>query len=79
MWPWDGFHAGWMGWMGWWMGLWMVFWLGVLVLLVWIVARAAGGPFWRTDETPEQILKRRYARGEIEREEYERRLSDLRK
>lgn len=72
MWPGYGFHAGWMG-------LWMVFWLAVLILLVWIVAQAAGGPSWRTDETPEQILKRRYARGEIEREEYERRLSDLRK
>ena len=76
MWRWDGFHA---GWMGWWMGLWMLFWLGVLILLVWIVARAASSKGWRTDETPEQILKRRYARGEIEREEYERRLTDLRK
>jgi putative membrane protein len=78
VWPWDGFHA---GWMGWWMGLWMVFWLAVLLLLVWIVARAAGGSgqAWRADETPEQILKRRYARGEVEREEYERRLTDLRK
>lgn len=76
MWLWDEFHA---GWMGWWMGLWMLFWLGVLILLVWIVAHAAGSQGWRTDETPEQILKRRYARGEIEREEYERRLTDLRK
>jgi putative membrane protein len=76
VWPWGGFHA---GWMGWWMGFWMVFWLGVLILLIWIVARSAGGQAWRMDETPEQILKRRYARGEIEREEYERRLSDLRK
>ena len=72
MWQWDGFHAGWMG-------FWMVFWLAVLLLLVWVVARAAGGQSWRNDETPEQILKRRYARGEIEREEFERRLSDLRK
>jgi len=76
MWPWDGFHA---GWMGWWMSLWMAFWLAVLILLVWIVARAAGGQSWRIDEPPEQTLKRRYARGEIEREDYERRLSDLRK
>jgi putative membrane protein len=57
----------------------MVFWLAVLILLVWVVARGAGSQSWRIDETPEQILKRRYARGEIEREEYERRLSDLRK
>lgn len=61
------------------MSLWMAFWLAVLILLVWIVARAAGGQSWRIDEPPEQTLKRRYARGEIEREDYERRLSDLRK
>ena len=65
--------------MGFWMAFWWLLGLAVLILLVWIVARAAGGPSWRTDETPEQILKRRYARGEIDREEYERRLSDLRK
>jgi putative membrane protein len=72
----------WPGNMGW-MGPWMVFWwiggLVVLILLVWIVARAAGGPAARTEETPERILKRRYARGEIDREDYERRLDDLRK
>jgi hypothetical protein len=45
---------------------------------LWVVARAAGGPPGRMDETPEQILKRRYARGEIERE-YQRRLDDLRR
>lgn len=61
------------------MGLGMVFWLTVLIFVVWIVAKTGGGQSWRSDETPEQILKRRYARGEIEREEYERRLSDLRK
>jgi putative membrane protein len=61
------------------MGLGMVFWLLVVLLLVWIVARAGGSGSWRSDETPEQILKHRYARGEIEREEYERRLADLRK
>ena len=72
MWPGYGFHAGWMG-------LWMVVPLIVLILLVWIVARAASSESRRSEETPEQILKRRYARGEIEREEYERRLTDLRK
>ena len=76
MWPGDGFHA---GWMGFWMAFWWLLGLAATILLVWIAARAAGGPSWRTDETPEQILKRRYARGEIDREEYERRSSDLRK
>ncbi len=72
MWPGDAFHVGWTG-------LWMMFWLVVLILLVSVVARAAGGSAWHTDETPEEILMRRYAHGEIGREEYERGLSDLQK
>lgn len=71
MWP-------YMGAMGWWMVLWWAFGIAVLVLLVWTITRAAGG-FAGGGETPEQILKRRYARGEIEREEYQRRLEDLRR
>ena len=61
------------------MVVWWIVGLAVLMLLVWIVARAAGGPPARTEETPERILKRRYASGEIDREDYERRLDDLRK
>ena len=71
MWP-------YMGSMGWWMVLWWVAGIVVLVLFVRLVA-AAGGFSPRGDETPEQILKRRYAKGEIEREEYQRRLEDLRR
>jgi putative membrane protein len=73
MWPEYGDHMGWMafGWIG---GL------AVLVLLIWVVARAAGPPgAARTEESPEMILKRRYASGEMDREDYERRLADLRK
>ncbi|MGB7217379.1 MAG: SHOCT domain-containing protein [Vicinamibacterales bacterium] len=65
--------------MGWWMLLWWVGGIFVLLLLVRLVAQAPGGFSPRGDETPEQILKRRYARGEIEREEYQRRLEDLRR
>jgi putative membrane protein len=68
-----------MGWMGFWMVFGWIIGLAVLILLVWIVARAASGPSGRAEESPEQILKRRYARGEMDREDYERRLSDLRK
>jgi putative membrane protein len=72
MWP-------YMGSMGWWMVLWWVVAIVVLVLVVRLVAGSLGGPGTRADETPEQILKRRYAKGEIEREEYQRRLEDLRR
>lgn len=68
-----------MGSMGWWMAWWSVFGLAVLVLLVWAIVRAAGGFSPRGEDTPEAILKRRYARGEVDREEYQRRLEDLRR
>jgi putative membrane protein len=55
--------------------------LVVLVLFIWAVARMArmpgnGSP---REDSPETILKRRYARGEIDQQEYERRLTELRK
>jgi len=68
-----------MGSMGWWMVLWWLVAIVVLVLLVRLVAGSLGGPGSRADETSEQILKRRYAKGEIERDEYQRRLEDLRR
>jgi putative membrane protein len=72
MWP-------YMGSMGWWMVLWPVAGIIVLVLLVRLVAGSIGGFSRRDDETPEQILKRRYAKGEIDSEEYQHRLADLRR
>ena len=74
MWP----PYGSMGWMGFWMAFGWILGIAVLILLVWVITRAASGSPSRTDEGPEQILKRRYARDEIDREDYERRLSDLR-
>lgn len=50
--------------------------LGVLVVLALI--RRGGGPE-RRQESPEEILRRRYAAGEIDRETYERMLEDLRR
>jgi putative membrane protein len=68
-----------MGSMGWWMVLWWGTGLIVVVLLVLLAAGAAGGLLPRGHERPEQILKRGYAKGEIEREEFQRRLEDLRR
>lgn len=73
MWHGYGDHMGGM-WLGWIVGL------GLVLILVWAIARAAGtsGPV-RSEDSPETIVKRRYARGELDRDAYERLLSDLRK
>lgn len=69
---WD--HGGHMGWMWLW-------WLGILALIVgvlWAVARGAAAQGRAGENAPETVLKRRYARGELNREEYEQRLRELR-
>ncbi|MEO6579464.1 MAG: SHOCT domain-containing protein [Candidatus Limnocylindria bacterium] len=65
----------------WWMmGIGMLFWLVLLGLAVWLVVRATGRE--RSEplaEGAEEILRRRFAAGEIDAEEYERRLEVLRR
>jgi putative membrane protein len=64
------------GW-GWWMifgGLWILLFWGVIIgLIVWGVTRLAGGRPERRDaeETPLEIARKRLARGEITREQFE--------
>ncbi len=68
-----------------WDGDWHMGWMWILwVLLIVVVVAALRGPLGGSPpepprESPEQTVKRRYAAGEIDREEYERVLSDLRK
>lgn len=66
---------------GWWMALWMLlFWAGLILLVVWGVravsseGRGAGRP---DRSTALQILEERFARGEIDRDEFEDRRSVL--
>ena len=70
---------GMMGWLG--PFIMVVFW-GLLILVLILVARwlwSHGGAKEKphTDESPLDILKRRYAQGEIEREEFEQKKRDL--
>ncbi len=68
------------GWgMGGMMGWWWIFWILVIVGVLWTLAKGAGGRATGQEDAPEVILKRRYARGEMSRDEYEQRLTDLRK
>jgi putative membrane protein len=53
-----------------WMG---VPWVVVLVVVVLLLHKRGGG------ESPENVLKRRYANGEITKDQYERMLQDLRR
>lgn len=70
------------GWMGGWMILGLIFWIvflvGLVLLAVWAFQRfAAGGGGPRGGESALDILKKRYARGEISKEEFEERKRDL--
>ncbi len=67
------------GGIGWWIfgAVWMVvFWGTIIALAVWAVSRLGGGGGGKED-SPLEIARRRYARGEITREEFEQLRQDL--
>lgn len=67
----------WMGWGGWWMTMSMVlFWVGIVALVVWGFRSLEPGDGERVDR-PRRILEERLARGEIDDEEFSRRLRTL--
>ena len=77
---------GMMGWgygMGWFWSIIMVaFWIAVIVgiifLIRWLVISAgAGGRAARSEDSALEILKRRYAQGEINKQEFEEKKKDL--
>lgn len=73
----DGMMAG----MGLWMALVALTLIAVLVLAVlssvWLLRRLRNGGDRAPSETPQELLRRRYAAGEIDDAEFERRLSAL--
>lgn len=66
---------------GWWMGiglLWsLIFWGAIVFLIVWGVRTLTSRREERPPHDPLTILKERYARGEITREQYEQMRQDL--
>ncbi len=66
-------------------GIWMFFhfffWLliiiGVVLLIVWIVRQSGRTASGHAEETALSNLKKRYAMGEIDKEEYERMRKDI--
>ena len=69
---------------GWWgMGAMWLFWLFVLIgavaLIAWLVSRTPIQTTAGRRSSAEEILKERYARGEIDKQEYQQRLTELRR
>ncbi|MBC8450745.1 SHOCT domain-containing protein [bacterium] len=62
-----------------------LFWAVIFVAVVLLIVKLATGSWGSTDakrehkDTAEEILKQRYARGEISKDDYDRILADLRK
>jgi putative membrane protein len=76
----DEHHGMWGDWDGWrwWlvMPVMLIFWGGVIWLIVWLV-RQSSSRTDRSDGDAIEIARRRYARGEISREEFEQIRRDL--
>ena len=76
----------WNGFWGWGMGLGFVFmllfWgfiiLGIAALIRWLISQSSPSRNSR-DKSPMEIVQERYARGEIDREEYEQKRRDFEK
>lgn len=71
---------GW-GWGGMWLGpLFMIAWLALLVAVIVLLVRWLGGGSFGVGSpfrTPREILDERFAKGEIDQEEYEKRRKAL--
>ena len=70
------------GWDGGWMWLWgslmMIFWVVVIGVAVWLVTRGQDRGTRERSDRPREILAERYARGELDTDEYHERLEALR-
>ena len=61
------------------MGFWWILLLGLVFVGVWFLVSASTRNRNTQDESPKQILHKRYARGEIDRDTFEHMLADLNK
>jgi len=68
--------------MGWFSGIFMIFFwglviVGIVLLVRWLAASSKKHEMGGVADSPLEILKRRYARGEINKEEFEEKKKDL--
>ena len=73
---WHLFGGSWWG-MGLGMLLMIVFWAGLVALITWIVLKLVRSGQQPSSQTPLEIAKTRYAKGEISKEEFEQLKKDL--
>ena len=67
------------GWTGWWMWAGMgLFWLVVIGVVVWAVVRISGTSRQPSSSSAEELLAARFAKGEIDADEYHERRETLR-
>ena len=55
----------------------ILFWAGLIALSVWGISKFTGRRGFPDKQSPQDIVRERYARGEISREEYEQMKRDL--
>ena len=60
--------------------MWFV-WIPLVILIVWLIMRLSNRESYsqNREESPMEILKKRYARGEISEEEFQQQRKDLEK
>jgi uncharacterized membrane protein len=66
---------GWMGLLGW--STMLLFWVGVILLTIWIVRSLVGRDRRGGADIAKDVLRRRYAAGEISEAEYQQALRTL--
>ncbi len=58
-------------------GFMWIFWIVLVVLVVWILQGSSANSRSTNEESALDILKKRYAKGEIDKEEFERKRKEL--
>ena len=61
------------------MGIWWIVGAALIAAVVWALLRSSRRPTNGSSESPEQVLKRRYAKGEIDHATYQRMLTELKR
>ena len=62
---------------GWMMIFWWILIIAVILIVIRMIAKSSMKQSGSQDESPLEILKRRYSKGEITKEEYEEGKNDL--